>query len=92
MSLQDTPSCCWKVKLRPYDDMAVRGHPLHYVAFLDYSIVLLLLHHVGGGYAFQHRLLRNYIGALSNADLSTWPTVPSTESATAWQASILHTR
>jgi hypothetical protein len=47
------------------------GHaPLRYVAFLDYSVALLLLRRVGGGYAFQHRLLRDYLGALSDEDIA----------------------
>jgi energy-coupling factor transporter ATP-binding protein EcfA2 len=51
--------------------LARAGHaPLRYVAFLDYSVALLLLRRVGGGYAFQHRLLRDYLGALSDTAIA----------------------
>lgn len=50
--------------------LARAGHaPLRYIPFLSYAVALLLLRRVGGGYAFQHRLLRDYLGALSDAEI-----------------------
>ena len=37
--------------------------PLHYVRFLDYAVVRIFLHKVGGGYVFVHRMLLEYFAA-----------------------------
>lgn len=55
-------------RARPLRHAHCRPRPLRYVAFLDYSVALLL--RVGGGCAFPHRLLRDHIGALSDADIA----------------------
>jgi eukaryotic-like serine/threonine-protein kinase len=38
--------------------------PLNYIRFLDYATARILLHKVGGGYVFVHRLLLEYFATL----------------------------
>lgn len=44
--------------------------PWNYARFLDYTVDRILLHKVGGGYIFVHRLLMEYFASLTARDRS----------------------
>ena len=52
--------------------LLVRGNsmPLNYIKFLDYATERILLHRVGGGYAFIHQMLLEHFAARAKADLT----------------------